>query len=70
MVDKKSVHGQQQHSKSNKRRERFSLASIMARELKSLGYNRETAARNLQALGLSVSRHELLSVFSAKCDII
>lgn len=64
MFVQNDVCGQQRNSKGNKRRERVSLARVMAQELKSLGYCQVAAARNLQALGLSVSRRDLVSVFS------
>lgn len=55
----------QHKGKSNKRRKRLSLTSIMVQELKIRGYGQEAAARNLHALGLSVSRRELQSMYSA-----
>lgn len=65
MVEQNDLCEQHRHGKYSKRRDRLSLASIMARELKSMGYGQDAAVRSLQSLGLSVSRRELVSVFSA-----
>ncbi len=65
MFVQKNIGEQQTLGKGSKRRDRLSLASIMVRELKSMGYGQDAAARNLQSLGLFVSRRELVSVFSA-----
>lgn len=63
MVKQNNLH-EQRNSKGSKRRDRLSLASIMARELKSMGYGQDAAVRSLQSFGLPVSRRELGSVFS------
>lgn len=64
MIKHDSVCTRRHQGTSNKRRDRVSLASIMALELKALGYGLKATARNLQALGLTVSRRELLAVFT------